>query len=286
MTVRMVKSMVGAGGAAAGSIRAWNGRRWAVAAALVASGLLAACGSTPSEDPNTPPEKLYAEAKEDMAAGAWDRAMRTLERTEARASGTLLGQQAMLDLAYTQWKATERVQALATLDRFIKLHPSSPALDYAYYLKGVINFNDNLGFLTSLSRQNMAERDQQASRDAFQAFAQLVERFPQSAYTADARLRMDYIANALAEGEVLVARYYFRRGAFLAAANRAQHAIREYPQSPALEEALYIMALSYQRLGLAELRDDADRVLKRNFPDTRFLRDGLPVEDKAWWQIW
>jgi outer membrane protein assembly factor BamD len=180
----------------------------------------------------------------------------------------------------------ERVQAIATLDRYIKLHPSSPALDYALYLKGVVNFIDNMGILGGLARQNLAERDQQASRDAYQAFKQLVEQFPSSKYAADARLRMDYIVNALAEHEIHVARYYFRRGAHLAAANRAQQALRDYPQSPATEEALYIMAMSYDKLGLAQLRDDADRVLRKNFPDSRYLKDGVRAPDRRWWQFW
>ena len=119
-----------------------------------------------------------------------------------------------LDLAYAQYRSGERAAALATLDRFIKLHPSSPALDYALYLRGLVNFNDNLGFLGSLAQQDLSERDQQASRDAYQSFSQLVTQFPQSRYAEDARARMDYIVNALAAYEVHVARYYFRRGAY------------------------------------------------------------------------
>jgi outer membrane protein assembly factor BamD len=175
---------------------------------------------------------------------------------------------------------------VATLDRFIKLHPSSPAMDYALYLKGLVNFNDNMGFLSGISRQNVSERDQQASRDAFQAFAQLVEQFPDSRYAEEARGRMDYIVNALADYEVHVARYYFRRAAYLAAANRAQQAVRDYQQAPATEEALFIMMASYDRLGLAQLRDDAERVMKRNYPNSRFLRDGLQLRPQAWWQFW
>ena len=246
---------------------------------------LAGCGSTPKTDAESA-EKLYAEAREDLENGSYDKAIKALEKVEGRASGTLLAQQAMLDMAYAQWKSNERVQAIATLDRFLKLHPSSPAMDYAMYLKGMVNFNDNLGFLSALLRQGVTERDQRASRDSYQAFKLLVEQYPQSKYAADARLRMDYIVNALAEYEVHVARYYFRRGAYLAAANRAQGAVRDFQQSPAVEEALYIMAVCYERLGLKQLRDDADRVLKSNFPDSRFLRDGMRVSERAWWQFW
>ncbi len=260
-------------------------RRVGLAAALLAA-MLAGCGSSPKDDDKGSPEKLYAEAREDMAAGSYDRAIKTLERVEGRAAGTLLAQQASLELAYAYWKTGERAQALTTIDRFIKNHPSSPALDYALYLKGLVNFNDNLGILSSIARQDLSERDQQASRDAYQAFKQLIDQFPASRYSPDARLRMDYIVNALAEYELHVARYYYRRGAYVAAANRAQQALRDYERSPSTEEALYIMAQSYDRLGLNELRDDADRVLKRNFPDSGFLRDGIRRRDDPWWKFW
>ncbi len=251
---------------------------------LVAAALVG-CGSTSKVD-NDNPEKLYADAKDDLNSGSFDKAIKTLERVEGRAAGTLLAQQALLDMSYAQWRSGERVQAIATLDRFVKLYPSSPAMDYALYLKGLVNFNDNLGIFSSISRQNLSERDQQASRDAFQAFKQLIEQFPDSKYSGDGRLRMDYIVNSLAEYEVHVARYYYRRGAYLAAANRAQQAVRDFQQAPAAEEALYIMATSYDRLGLTPLRDDADRVLKKNYPSSKFVRDGVRLPDRAWWQFW
>jgi outer membrane protein assembly factor BamD len=264
-------------------IKPW--RPWALLAPLLLA-VLAGCGSDPKRDDSREAvDKLYAEARDDLAAGSYERAIKTLERLEGRAAGTLLAQQALLDTAYAQWRIGERVQATATIDRFIKLHPSSPALDYALYLKGLINFNDNLGLFGNLAGQNLAERDQQASRDAYQAFKQLVEQFPTSKYSADGRQRMDYIVNALAEHEVHVARYYFRRGAHLAAANRAQQAVRDYPQAPASEEALYIMVASYDKLGLAELRDDADRVLKKNFPKSPFVEGGVRP-GRSWWKFW
>jgi len=258
-----------------------------VLAVLTVSAALVACGTTSKDDElRQPPEKLYEQAKEDMANGAYDKAIKGFERIEGRATGTLLAQQAMLEQAYAQWRTGERVQAIAVLDRFIKLHPSSAGLDYAIYLKGLINFNDNLGFLSSFSRQDLSERDQQAARDAFQAFQQLIDQFPDSKYAADSRLRMDYIVNALADYELHVARYYYRRGAYVAAANRAQLAVRDYQQSPAAEEALYIMAVSYDKLGLAPLRDDADRVLKQNYPNSRYIKDGLRRPERSWWQFW
>jgi outer membrane protein assembly factor BamD len=255
--------------------------------ALALSLLLGACGSTPPDrTAGMSAEKLYEDAKEDAAAGNYEQAMRSFERLEGRAAGTLLAQQAQLELAYLHYRQNERPQAIAVLDRFMKLHPTSPAYDYALYLKGLVNFNDNLGFLGNLSRQDLSERDQQASRDAYQAFRQLVERFPQSQYAADAEVRMNYIVNALAAYEVHVARYYFRRGAYVAAANRAQQTVQEYQQTPSVEEALYILVRSYDALGLPQLRDDAERVLKHNYPESAYLTRGFGAKKKPWYQLW
>jgi outer membrane protein assembly factor BamD len=259
----------------------------AVLTALLVALLLSGCGTTEKEAARSNnANALYAEARDDIASGAFDRAIKNLQRVEALATGTLLGQQATLELAYAYWRTGERAQALATLDRFIRLHPSSPALDYALYLRGLANFNDNLGVLSSLSRQDITERDQRASREAYQSFAQLVQRFPNSRYAEDARVRMDFIVNSLAAYEVHVARYYFRRGAFLAAANRAQQAVAEYQNSPAAEEALFLMAQSYDRLQLPELRDAAARVLRASFPESPYLRPGAALPQRGWWQLW
>ena len=268
--------------------KGWTTAKWslrAVAVLVIASAV--GCGSTSSDKrADRDPAKLYAEAKADLNAGSYDLAIKALERLEGRTAGTLLAQQVLLDLAWAQWKTNERVQSVSTLDRFIKLHPSSPALDYALYLKGLVNFNDDSGFLSGISRQDVSERDQQASRDAFQAFSQLVDQFPDSRYSPDARLRMDYIVNALADYEVHVARYYYRRAAYVAAANRAQLTLREYQRAPATEEALFILVASYDKLGMKELRDDAERVMRRNFPNSRYFRTGVQVREQAWWQFW
>ena len=222
-----------------------------------------------------------------MEAGSYDRAIKSLERVEGLAAGSLLAQQALLDMAYLNWKSGERTAALTTIDRFIKLNPSSPAYDYALYLRGVINFNENLGLMGNLARQDISERDQAASRDAFQSFKQLLDQFPNSRYAPDARLRMNHIVNSLAAYEVHVARYYLRRGAYLAAANRAQQAVLEFQQSPSAEEALYILVQSYERLQLTQLRDDADRVLRKNYPNSAFLTRGLSARDgRPWWKLW
>ncbi|MBL8288188.1 MAG: outer membrane protein assembly factor BamD [Rubrivivax sp.] len=259
----------------------------ALVAATCALLLAAGCSSAPkNESPDATAERLYREARDDIEAGSYDRAIKSLERVEGLAAGTLLAQQAQIDLAYVQWKANERASALTTIERFIKLNPSSPALDYAMYLRGLINFNDNLGLLGSFAGQKLSERDQRASRDAWQSFKQLVDQFPQSKYTPDAKLRMNYILNSLAEYEVHVARYYYRRGAYVAAANRAQQAVAEFPQAPAGEEALFLMMASYDKLGLEPLREGAERVLRRNYPQSAYLRRGAGDYDRAWWQLW
>jgi outer membrane protein assembly factor BamD len=261
-------------------------RAWLTVSAISAVLLLASCDTTRDETAKWSPEKLYAEAKEEAAAGNYEKAAKLYERLEGRAAGTVLAQQAQIERAFLLWKNGDKAQALSTIERFIKLHPTSPALDYAFYLQGLINFNDNLGLLGSLAGQDLSERDQQASRDAYQSFKQLVDQFPQSTYADDARQRMNYIVNALAAYEVHVARYYFRRGAYIAAANRAQQTVLEYQQSPSTEEALYIMAQSYDRLGLTQLRDDTDRVLKQNFPNSKVYANGLGNKKAAWWQLW
>ena len=269
----------------------WTGRR-AGLMSLALSAALAACGTAPQDEyANVNSDKLYADAKEEQADGNFETAVKMLEKVEARASGTLLAQQAQLDLAYAYYRSGEKAQALAKLERFIRLHPTSPALDYAYYLQGLINFNDDLGLFGRLASQDIAERDQQASKDAYESFKQLTDRFPQSKYAGDARLRMNHIVNSLAAGEVHVARYYLRRGANLAAANRAQQVVKNSPQSPAIEEALYIMSQAYDQLGMTPLRDDALRVLKQSFPNSTYLSENAAeaanqTKKKAWWRFW
>lgn len=265
--------------------RALRHRAMILTSALVLSGCSLFPGKEDALAENL--DKLYSEARDDIASGSFDRAIKSLEKLEARASGTLLGQQALLDLAYAQWRSGERATALSTIERFIRLHPSSPAFDYALYLRGLVNFNDSLGLFGVLAQQQISERDQKASREAFQAFSQLVMQFPDSKYAPDSRVRMDFIINSLADYEVHVARYYFRRGAYLAAVNRAKQAVTDFDRAPAAEEALAIMVTGYERLGMKELSADAQRVLKRNFPTSRFLAgDGLTIAAKPWWRFW
>ncbi|MDB5730510.1 MAG: yfiO [Variovorax sp.] len=256
-------------------------------ALCVAALLVAGCSTTKvDKTANWSPNKIYSEAKDEVDSGAFDKAVPLFEKLEGRAAGTPLAQQAQLDKAYAQHRAGEKASAVATLDRFMKLHPASPALDYALYLKGVVNFNDDLGMFAFLTRQDLSERDQKAAKESFEAFKELVTRFPESRYTPDARQRMNYIVNSLAQYEVHVARYYYNRGAYLAAINRAQVALADYREVPALEEALYIMVRSYDALGLTQLRDDAQRVLTTNYPKSEYLARGFKSKDDPWWKLW
>ena len=264
--------------------------RLSVAAALLSvtgALLLTACSTTEvDKTADWTPQKLYAEAKDQMDSNAYDKAIPLYEKLEGRAAGTPLAQQAELEKAYAQYKGGEQVAAVATLDRFMKLHPASSALDYALYLKGTVSFNDNLGLFSNLTRQDLSERDQKAAKESFEAYKELVARFPDSRYAPDARLRMTYIINSLAAYEVHVARYYYSRGAYVAAINRAQVAISDYREVPAIEEALYILYKSYEALGMDQLRDDAKRVLVTNYPNSDFLALGHRASAKAWWKFW
>lgn len=248
---------------------------------------LAGCSSVPvDKTAGMSPNAIYADAKDSADNGQYDKAIPMLEKLEARAAGTPLAQQAQLDKAYAQYKTGEPAQAIATLDRFMKLHPASPALDYALYLKGTINFNDDLGLFSAISRQDLSERDQKASKEAFEAFKELVTRFPDSRYAADATQRMNYIVGSLAQYEVHVARYYYKRAAYLAAINRAQTAISDYRNVPALEEAMFIIYKSYDALGMTQLRDDAKRVLEASYPQSEFLTKGARTATDPWWKVW
>jgi outer membrane protein assembly factor BamD len=249
--------------------------------------LLLACSTKPIDFTESwSPNKLYTEAKDEINTGAYDKAIPLLEKLEGRAAGTPLAQQAQLDKAYAHFKAREPAQAVATLDRFMKLHPASPALDYALYLKGLVDFNDELGIFGFISKQDLSERDQKAAKQSFEAFKELANRFPASRYTPDALSRMTYIVNSLAQYEVHVARYYYQRGAYVAAINRAQTAITDYQNVPALEEALFLMLQSYNALGMTQLRDDTKRVMEKNYPQSEYLSKGFRSSANPWWKLW
>jgi outer membrane protein assembly factor BamD len=254
------------------------------AAALVAAG----CSSLDSKDETLgwSAQRIYGEAKDAMASRDWQKAIKLLERLEARYPFGRYAQQAQLEIAYANWKDGERASAIAAADRFIKLYPNHPSVDYAWYLKGLVNFYEMQGVLSWLTTPDMSDRDPKAARDAYFAFKEVVTRFPESRYAEDSRVRMRFLVNSLASNEVHVAKYYMKRGAFLAAANRAQYAIEHYPQAPAVEEAMAILVRAYDSLGMTDLRDAAGRVLTKNFPDTDYLKPGGRKKRVPWWRIW
>ena len=257
--------------------------------AVVACALLAACstkGDLQDETAGWSAQRLYGEAKDAMASKNWAQAVKYFEKLEARFPYGRFAQQAQLEIAYAHWKDGERASAIAAADRFIKLYPNHQNVDYAYYLRGLINFNDQEGLLSFLTTPDMTDRDPKASREAFESFKEVVTRFPESKYAEDSAARMRYLVNALASHEVAVARYYVKRTAYLAAANRAQYAIQHYPQTPAVEEALYILVRAYDALGMTDLRDAADRVMQKNFPNSAYLKGGARKANVPWWRIW
>jgi len=249
--------------------------------------LLAGCATDlQDETAGWSAQRLYSEAKDAMSSKDWPRAIKYLETLEARYPYGRFAQQAQLEVAYAHWKDSERASAIAAVDRFIKMYPNHANVDYAWYLKGLINFNDQYGMLSQITTPDMSDRDPKSTRESFAAFKEVVTRFPESRYAADAAARLRYLVNALASHEVHVARYYMKRGAYLAAANRAQYAIQHYPQAPAIEEAMFVLVLAYDRLGMSELRDSVDRVMRANFPDSRYLRPGGARKDVPWWRLW
>lgn len=230
-------------------------------------------------------QKLYSEAKAALSDGSYEQAIKYYEKLEAKYPYGRYAQQAQLETAYAYYKNAETAQALAACDRFIKLHPNHPNVDYAYYLRGLINFNDGEGLLGLISRQDVSERDPRAAKESFESFKELTTRYPESRYAPDSEQRMAYLVNNMARNEVHAARYYYTRGAYVAAVSRAQSAVQTFPQAPAIEEAMFIMIKGYEALGLKDLRDDAERVMKKNFPNSDFYTLGLERK-KPWWMLW
>ena len=249
---------------------------------------MAACGMLDDKNDETKgwsAQKLYAEARSNLDSRNYEKAISYYQKLEGRYPYGRFAQQAQMELAYAYYKDKDPPGAITAAERFIKNHPNHPNVDYLYYLKGVANFNDDLGIMGFVSGQDMSERDPKAARDAFDAFKELVVKFPDSKYTPDAVERMKYLVNALAASEIHVARYYLTRGAYVAAANRAQYALKTYPTAPANEEGLLLLVKAYDALGMKDLRADAERVMLKNFPDSKYLRGGGGRE-KSWWQIW
>ncbi len=246
---------------------------------------LGGCKSGPSKDEtrNWSVDKLYIEAKGELNAGNYKKSIGYYEKLESRFPYGRYAQQAQLEVAYAYFKEREKASAIAACDRFIKLYPNHPNVDYAYYLKGLVTFNEDLGLIAKFSNQDMTERDPAAMQESFDSLAKLVTRYPESRYTPDAIKRMQYLVNALASYEVKVAEYYLRRRAYVAAVNRAQTAITNYPQTPSLERAFVVLVKAYRAMGLTDLQKDAERLLMLNFPDTKRLAELKTT--KPWWNF-
>ena len=257
----------------------------AIAALLFLVVGCAGSGKEKDETAGWSAEKMYTEARSAMSEGQWDKAIKLFEKLESRYPYGRYAQQAQLEEAYSYYKQGEAASTVAACDRFMKLHPNHPSVDYAYYLKGLANFNEDLGIFGNWTDQDQSERDPKAARDSFNAFKDLVAKFPNSKYTPDAVARMVYLTNFLAAHDVHVAKYYYRRGAFIASANRAQLSIKQFPNSPATQEALILMIRSYDALGLKELRDDSIRIFKQNFPKVDYATYSLETET-PWWKLW
>lgn len=235
--------------------------------------MLTACGGLNLKDEYAGwgAEKFYAEAKQELADGNWQSAIKMYEKLETRFPYGRYAQQAQIESAYAYWKNNEPASAIATCDRFLRLHPDHKATDYVLYLKGVVGYNEETGLSRLVTLQDPSLRDQKPIRDAFESFNVLLKRFPNSPYAPDAKQRMMFLLNTMAKSEVAVARHYFSREAYLAAVNRAEYSIKTYPEATANEEALSIVIQSYQKLGLKELADDARRVMQNNFPQSKYL---------------
>ncbi|MGH8714972.1 MAG: outer membrane protein assembly factor BamD [Casimicrobiaceae bacterium] len=228
-------------------------------------------------------ERIYKEAHDSLESANYTRAIKLFDTLEGRFPYGRLAQQAILEGAYANYRQGEATTAIAACDRFIRTFPNHPNVDYAYYLKGLVNFREDQGLLGYLVETDLSERDPKMTKDAFTAFRELVTRFPDSKYAADSLERMRFLTNALAGSEVHVARYYYNRGAYVAAVNRAQATLVNYPKTPANEDALIVMMESYDKLGMTQLRDDTRRVLKSTFPQGKYF---AARPSKPWWKFW
>lgn len=247
---------------------------------------LSGCGLLPDVQDETAgytAERIYSLAHQALAEGNYTRAVKLFESLETRFPYGRYAQQAIMESAYANYRAGETAAAIAQADRFIRTYPNHPNVDYMYYLKGLVYFREDQGLIGYVYELDLSEREPKAMRESYAAFKELITKFPDSRYSPDAIDRMRYLTNSLALYEVKVARYYYNRGAYIAAVNRVQGALTTYPRTPANEDALEVLAQSYDKLELPRLRDDAQRVLKQNFPDSKYITG---ESDRPWWKFW
>jgi outer membrane protein assembly factor BamD len=247
----------------------------------VASAVLSGCSIFGDEQDITKDwsaERLYSAAKERLENKDYEKAIGYYEKLEARYPFGPHSQQAQLDIAYAYYRNDEPGAAVAAADRFIKLHPRHPNVDYAYYIKGLANYLKTGGFVARIVAKDYSKRDTGAAQEAFRDFSELVRRFPNSKYSQDAAQRMLYLKNTLARHEVHVAKFYMTRGAYVAAANRARYVVENYQRTPAMPDALVVLAKSYKAMELPRLSSDALRVLELNYPDHPGIQEIAELE--------
>ena len=258
----------------------------AAQAALLALAL-AGCGMFGEKiDPkNWTVEMHYKNAKAELESGNYAGAVKAYEALEAKFPFGRYAQQANLDIAYANYMDNETAASVAAADKFMKLYPNHPNVDYALYIKALAYFKPDLGIFGDLLNLDAAERDPKSLRESFEVFKDLIIRFPDSIYADDSRKRMAYLVNALAKSDVSVARYYYARGAYVAAVNRAENVMKRYPQAPANEDALVVTIQAYEAMGQKTLADNVRRVLQKNFPSNVMV--AAPGSNKTpWWKLW
>jgi outer membrane protein assembly factor BamD len=246
--------------------------------------LTAACSSKQEVvDENLSEAELYQQAQEALSDNSYTSAIAKLKALESRYPFGRYAEQAQLELIYANYKNVEPEAAKSAAERFIRLHPQHPNVDYAYYLKGLASFDQDRGLLARFLPLDMTKRDPGAARDSYNEFAQLTSRYPNSRYAPDAKQRMIYLRNLLAAYEVHVAHYYLTRQAYVAAANRGRYVVENFQETPAVGDGLAIMVESYQRLGLDDLAATSLETLKLNYPDHSSLVDGqfVPREEES-----
>lgn len=231
-------------------------------------------------------EQIYADARRALDSGNMSRAERLYRGLISRFPFGPYTEQAQLELAYAQFRQRKEEEALSTLNRFLRTYPTSPNADYAWYLRGLVNFDRTTGFLDRWLGLDASRRQQTFAVQSFQDFGELIQRYPNSRYAADARQRMVFLRNIMAQHEINVAEYYLRRGAWVAAANRGKHVVENYQDSPQTADALAIMVRAYRELGQNELADGAMRVLTLNFPEHPFVRGIEPESPGLVRRVW
>ncbi|MGA9334778.1 MAG: outer membrane protein assembly factor BamD [Rudaea sp.] len=238
-----------------------------------------------NETETLPVDQMYSVAKAALKNGDLSKAIKFDQRLIARFPFGAYTEQAKLDLAYAQYKTDKREDAYSTINSFIKTYPAQKHVDYAYYLRGVINFDRDRGFLDRYANQDMTKRDQGNTLKSFEDFNALVTRFPSSRYAGDARQRMIYLRDNLAQAQLNVAKFYLRHGAYVAAANRAKDIVEKYQRTPATGDALAIMVICYKALNQDKLAANSERVLKLNYPNHPYFEGHWPKRTHWWMRM-